>query len=316
MFSATLYMDLLYRFRFGHFQRYIHRPSTVTQAVRHLEVDLYITGNILFMDELQVLTTDGSMTSVVAGGSEGYIEGIGGEASFRQMRGFTQVNTSHVLVADSGNHCLRFINRITNKTSHYTGKCGTLGYRDGDDPLFDYPWGLTQHPTDSSKLYLSDHYNWAIRMIYLNNGICTTILARGGLNRPMSLKFDRKKKNLVIANTHFIVRMSIETGEYRVSVGISTGDRGHYDKSATTSYFHWPRDSIFISENVQLIIDHDNFRLRVLDLISDKIYSICTGAGTTKDGDITECGLFNPNALLYLDGYLYVGVDGISRMKS
>lgn len=277
-----------------------------------------MTGYILYTDGYRLLTTYASYakSSVIAGSSEGYSEGIGTNASFKLIRGFTQVNVTHVIIADTGNHCLRFINRITNETSYFKGICGESGYRDGIDPLFNYPWGVAQNPTDSSQLYVADHHNHAIRMFDIKSDICITIRAKGDLNRPMGLNFDWNKDNLIITNTHFLLSMRIDTLEFQVTVGVSTGADGHNDLTAAESYLNWPRDTIFISESVQLIADHDNQLIRVVDIDSGEVYSLCTGAPTTEDGDISECGLSFPNSLLYLDGYLYVGVDGISRMKS
>ena len=88
-----------------------------TQFVFDMEDDRYRSGNILFVDQYSIKTTDGTTTDVVVGSdiNASYVEGVGAAARFKTIFGFTQWNSSLLVVADSGNHCLRFINRATNE---------------------------------------------------------------------------------------------------------------------------------------------------------------------------------------------------------
>ena len=62
--------------------------------VYHLERDLYIPGNILFIDGYAMKTTDGSSTSLIAGSvtQRGYVEGVGSQARFYFILSFLQIS--------------------------------------------------------------------------------------------------------------------------------------------------------------------------------------------------------------------------------
>mgnify|MGYP001793602669 CR=1 FL=1 len=95
---------------------------TTEGSVFDMEEDLYNPGNLLFVDQYSIKTTDGTTTSVVvgSGSEEGYVEGVGEAARFKTIFGFKQISITQLLVADSGNQCLRSVDRETNQTSLFT----------------------------------------------------------------------------------------------------------------------------------------------------------------------------------------------------
>ena len=65
--------------------------------VYHLDRDLYIPGNILFIDGEALKTTDGSSTSLIAGSvtQYDYVEGVGSQARFNFIFSFLQLSTNN-----------------------------------------------------------------------------------------------------------------------------------------------------------------------------------------------------------------------------
>ena len=111
--------------------------------VYHLERDLYIPGNILFSDRYAMKTTDGSSTSLIAGSATqaGYVEGAGSHARFNNISSFLQLSPNQVLIADIRNHCLRSLNRRTNRTNRHAGNCTHQGKQNGVNALLSHPGG-------------------------------------------------------------------------------------------------------------------------------------------------------------------------------
>ena len=113
------------------FQPFRIEKSTPTDSIStyylvyHMDLDHYRPGFIVYTDHIALMTSDGKTTHLIAGNStqEGYREGVGAEARFIYIAGFAQISEKFVVVVDSGNHCLRLINRSTNKTSVFSGQC-------------------------------------------------------------------------------------------------------------------------------------------------------------------------------------------------
>ena len=84
-----------------------------------MQEDLFIPGNIVYSEGKSLKTTNGRTKQLIAGdsGVYGYAEGIGVDAYFKYIASFLQLNSTTLLVVDSGNHCLRLVDRITTTTS-------------------------------------------------------------------------------------------------------------------------------------------------------------------------------------------------------
>ena len=77
--------------------------------VYHMELDRYRPGFIIYTARHALMTSDGTKTHLIAGHSNqpGYKEGVGAEAWFNHITGFTQISEKLVVVADPWNDCLR-----------------------------------------------------------------------------------------------------------------------------------------------------------------------------------------------------------------
>ena len=117
---------------------------STSQASAHVEADLLIKGNILYVDQHAILTTNGkSPPQTIVGDIRGAGHKNGREGRFTWNKGFTQTSPTRVVISDSWNHCIRAFDRNTGMTSDFAGQC-IRGYQDGsrDSARFLYPTPL------------------------------------------------------------------------------------------------------------------------------------------------------------------------------
>src|SRR5680860_782771 len=120
----------------------------------------------------------GGRTSLVAGGAANLFEfgdqdGPGTEARFQHPLGITR-HGDRLQVADTYNSKIKEVDPSTGTTTTLFGS--EQGWRDGTDPLFYEPGGLS---ADGDTLWVADTNNHAIRRIDLTTGDTTTVVLSG-----------------------------------------------------------------------------------------------------------------------------------------
>jgi DNA-binding beta-propeller fold protein YncE len=118
------------------------------------------------------------VTALVAGGAANLFEfgdddGTGTEARFQHPLGIDW-HDGLLLVADTYNSKIKSVDPSTNGAVSLFGD--EQGWRDGPDPLFHEPGGLS---ADGNVLWVADTNNHAIRRIDLSTGITSTIVLSG-----------------------------------------------------------------------------------------------------------------------------------------
>lgn len=126
-------------------------------------------------NRIRKISPDGNVTTL-AGGSEGFADGVGPAASFNTPSALALGPNGNLYVADTGNNRIR---KITpeGQVSTVAGD-GTAGYVDGPvtKAQFNGPIGLAV--SDGGDIYVADTYNDVIRMI-TTEGEVTTIAGAG-----------------------------------------------------------------------------------------------------------------------------------------
>jgi len=86
-------------------------------------------GSLLLGTSSGLLTTDGQTTSPLVSFS---------------VTGFTQLNTTHVVLVDRTSHCIKLLTREDNNIKVMAGSCGTSGYEEGGVGVgqLNYPYGV------------------------------------------------------------------------------------------------------------------------------------------------------------------------------
>jgi len=78
-----------------------------------MELDKYKNdGSFLLGTSSGLITTDGQTTSTLVS---------------LTVTGFTQINTTHIALADRNSHCMKIMARDKNTTSVMAGSCGSKG---------------------------------------------------------------------------------------------------------------------------------------------------------------------------------------------
>jgi sugar lactone lactonase YvrE len=137
-------------------------------------------GNVYFSDggernTVSVMAADGSMR-LLAGGAEGYREGVGAAASFNTPSGIALDKHGNVYVADTGNHAIRKI--AADGTVTTLAGSGIAGFADGKgaQAQFNGPVGVAVD--EAGFVYVADTYNDRIRRV-APDGTVTTLAGSG-----------------------------------------------------------------------------------------------------------------------------------------
>ena len=297
---------------------------TTESHVYHIEPDQYVPGNILFSDAHSLKTTDGTTTSLIAGSSSsGYSTSSGSSARFRDITGFHQVTSTRVFLVDTGNHCMRMLDRTSNASYvSLAGRCCSASYADGTSGArFYYPRSAIADEKASGRLLVTDRHHHAIR--HVNTGpssgnyhYVTTFYRSSTISYPWGITQESSSGDLFItANRyHNIYRLSYTSKA--VSLLSGTSSAGLHDGFPCQTRFNHPYDLLFLGPHTLLIADLSNHRLRLLDLISLMTSSLCSGTYSTTDGNLTACTTKHPNSVAAIHDSLFIGqYQAIRRIK-
>ena len=270
--------------------------------------DKFVEGNILFSDGHALKTSDGASLHPIVGNSKlyGYEEGTGSFARFRYIGGIYQLNRTHVVVSDYGNHCLRMVHRETNHTTIFMGRCGVRGYRDGVNPLFSHPWSINLLSNNPLMVIVSDRGNNALRAVNLFNTNVSTLPLGYQLDDPRVAMFDDSRSALFVSSGRQIAKVNLV--DYSVENITGNGTTGRNDGWFDEATFGVPQGMVKLSEKVLVVTDYHYDILRVLDLQQQSVRSILSGkTNRDADSDIRTGRVTRPRSLLFVDGFLYIG---------
>ena len=304
---------ILSRISFGQLDRYL--SSGIPNPVQWLAEDLLIPGNILYCDHFTIKTTDGTQSVLLAGveSTTGYTNGAGETAKFNKIASFVQLNSSHVVIADRRNSCIRLLDRTDNTVSDYAGRCHAYGYLDGKfaEALLNNPRCMVKGEEEFSHLiFATESDGNSIR--YLDNRdevVGTVVNIPWGGQLPTGLTIDTEySKSLIVAHSSKIIRrVAIKlnrkgnyTDLYRYAVG-DTKD-GEYSEATLPN----TRGIMGIARGVYLIPTNQS-RIRVLDTHDEMISSICTGQPEYRSGSISECAIPGSYSISLVGRTLYIG---------
>ncbi|HEU4870755.1 MAG TPA: NHL repeat-containing protein [Pyrinomonadaceae bacterium] len=121
-------------------------------------------------NRIQKLAPDGTITTL-AGGSEGFTDGAGAQASFNTPSGLAIDDTGNLYVADTGNNRVRKVT-AEGVVSTIAGD-GTAGYVDGPaaQARFNGPIGVAVDK--DGNIYVADTYNDRVRKISIDGQVTT-----------------------------------------------------------------------------------------------------------------------------------------------
>ena len=282
--------------------------------VHHMEPDLFIKGNILYIDRCALKTTDGVTSTTIAGHSTSCYHhfAAGLLARFQDLTGFRQISPSEVVVTDYSQHCLKLIDRTTLQVSRYAGYCGGYGYVTGTSAArFTSPHSIISDIKRPGMLLVTDYWNDAVRHVNTlsssaPHSVSNFYQSTSYLDGPRGITQQPVSGDLYITSDHHEV-WKVTYSSKSISKLAGASSASFRDCDFSTSYFKYPREIIFIADNKLLLADTGNHKLRVMNQQTSHTSSVCTGSHSHIDGDMETCTLFYPHSLMVLNDTLYVG---------
>lgn len=161
---------------------WVNGPAAQAELAQPSGLALGSDSRLYFADSessaIRWLDLTDDTVGLLAGGSwnlfkYGDVDGSGENARFQHPLGVTLAD-GQLYVADTYNSKLKRIDPLTGETVTLFG--GESGWRDGADPLFYEPGGISA--TDG-KLYVADTNNHSIRVVDLSSGETNTLVLKG-----------------------------------------------------------------------------------------------------------------------------------------
>jgi len=270
-----------------------YSSSIYPSTANHIEEDEKNTGQLIIatFQSLGTLQHDKHLETFVGNSQSGYREGQGLSARFNLITSFHQVNFSHIIVVDKRNHCLRLVNRTTNSTSPFAGRCGSHGFNDGEgtEARFNEPHTIVSaHRTD--QYYLTDSKNSAVRLLrvsadYQSVRVETVLRDDRQLINLRSLAVNPKENHLLLSTGFRLLEVN--------------GTKNYSTISSKEVYRNIEDLYILPSVDILLVADHDG--IYQFDLLnSQKTYVW----NASLNG---SCPDKSPNSVSASGKQLYVG---------
>ena len=239
--------------------------------ILHMELDKFVRGYVLFADIFTLKTTGGNTKDTIAGFDlyAGYRNSHGIYSSFHSLTGFVQLSRSDVVVVDSGNHCLRLIERHENKTKDYSSNCKQPGYRNGEDAQFWSPLKAIRNVKKENEILITDFGNKAIRTYNIHYKEAST------LHRS----YDYSYYCLVQENsTGNLYLTTSSNGIDKYDMGNFTISSVHESKANTlSSPLINSGEIVFLTFDKLLFIDGQANSLKLFDLQKGECSDMCIG---------------------------------------
>lgn len=312
-------------------------PAVTAQVYIPIALAIDVPQNFIYIVEQlhrvrYVNRTSGLIHAFAGTGVSGY-NGDNGPATDARLLDPTNiavdVSNNLVYIVDSGNHCIRAVNRATSIITTFSGN-GSPGFS-GNSPIassqYNRPVAIALDST-SNIVYIADGGNYRIRAANRTSNIVTTIAGTGvqGVNSEnvtatsatlnvLSALTVIQPTILFVAHQYYVIH-KIERGII-ASVGGSDakgffGDNG----LAKLAKLNGPI-GVTVNGSRVYISDTSNNRIRMVDRTTGIITTV-VGSGATSPIDnvlANSTGLNNPNHMAVDGPLLYIADVSNSRIR-
>jgi RHS repeat-associated protein len=281
--------------------------------------------------EIKLVTPAGAVSVLAGAGKQGFDDGTGATAKFKDPRGIVFDAQRNVLfVSDSGNHAIRQVG-LDGKVKTIAGQSGKQGSSNGTGAAaqFNDPRGLAMGA--DGAIYVADSKNHKIRRVTAE-GVVTTFAGSGDrgsgivngapaqatFNEPRAIAADGNA--LWIADTKNNAIRKIENGQ--VSTLISFPRNGDDDDPSDGAdgnphVLNRPNGVVVDEAGFLIVSDTENDFIRRIDPRSSPV-SLVTIAGTGKNGWLDGDGLtaqFKDVLGLAIAGAIYVADEDNDALR-
>ncbi len=256
-------------------------PAAEAQFQRPAGLAFDQDGSLLVVDQgnhqIRRINRSGQVSTVAGAPSPGFVDGGRFRARFRDPSDLVVTSDGGMLVADSGNHRIRYI-QPTGDVVTLAGS-GQKGFKDGAalEASFDTPTGLALAPDTS--LWIADQGNHRIRRLTLTEEVETVAGGEAGFadgigekarfQLPTELEMD-DKGILYIADqgNHRIRRLGPEK---TVTTLAGTGESGTQDGSSAQAQFQEPVGLWLHNDGSLIVADQESAQLRQIAPVPTQI---------------------------------------------
>lgn len=277
---------------------------------------MYISGNLLFSEDTVLKTTNQTFVISIAGldVSSGYQNSFGAQARFSSIASFIQLSPTHVVISDTGAFCLRLLTRTNRKVSDYAGTCRLEGYADGDfqNAKFKSPKYMVRGEGQSKHIiYVVDQTVNAIRTVNTRIRMVATLIQSDSLVEMTGIVVDSESTNtLIVISSKYIKKVAtVDTDAASLPAVFESTKLGIGDGDFSEATMHSPERIVALGKGVYLTSGEKlSTRLRVIDLVTETISSICSGHNIFHTtGSISECLVPSPTGMALVRNLVYIG---------
>jgi hypothetical protein len=269
--------------------------------------------------------TDNNIVCVLAGnGQSGFQDGSGQTARFNEPRGLWAHPQGGVVVADCGNHALRWVkadgtvNTLAGTGSHGGGNGAAL------EAEFYEPSGVVAAADGS--FFIADRLNHKIRMLGTDGTVSTLAgtgfadykdgpLAEAQFAMPTGVAV-AADGTLYVADSYNHCIRKIAAGEVTTLAG-KCEEPGYLDADGQDARFNLPTDLLLLADGNLAVTEESNHTVRLVTPTGTVTTLAGTGSGGYRDGPLAQSQLKKPaGCVAEQDGTLLVADRANHRVRA
>ena len=225
--------------------------------VYHMEMDLYKPDFIVYSDKISLQKTRGFETFDIIGSKTGYRESDGKKAKFNWIHGFVQLSAHCIVVVDTGNHCLRSVDRISHRSSPFSVRCDKKrgGFVDGKNGRYNKSWSIIQNKKNKNQLMVTLADTYAVRIVDSRSGQIFLFIKSSKIFNDVHYLIQDYAGDIYITAGDRILKISYAR---QTITRIAGGPTGYKDASLLSSQFSSPYGLLLANKDTLLVADHTN----------------------------------------------------------
>ena len=257
----------------GGFNGFADGTGTDAKLFRPTDIIMGVDGFLYVADSWNNRIRKVSLAGVVttfAGGSSGFVDGMGNAAKFNKPSGLTTDADGNIYVADLENQSIR---KITTAGVVSTLAGGTEGYNNGTGSSAQFKDPRAIVLSNNNELMVTDQFGRTVRKVTLA-GVVTVFAGNGvsgssdgvgtssSFGVPNGITIDNDGNLLVSDRSEHNIRKITPNAEVTTIAG--TRSSGSNDGVASQATFYNPAGMLVTADGTIYIADYDNHRIRVL----------------------------------------------------